>query len=97
MPIKNNFTRKDLSKKISLNMGYSLSISDKLVKDILNIIQTETKANSFYLKNIGTFKIIKKKERIGRNPKSKKEFIITKRNSISFICSKNLLRKINDK
>ncbi len=97
MSIKNNFTRKDLSKKISLNMGYSLSISDKLVKEILNIILTEVKVNSVYLKNIGTFKIIKKKERIGRNPKSKKEFIITKRNSISFICSKNLLGKINDK
>tara|TARA_Y100000816_G_C25973983_1_gene508354 strand:+ start:93 stop:386 length:294 start_codon:yes stop_codon:yes gene_type:complete len=97
VPIKNNFTRKDLSKKIGLYMGYSVSISDKLVKEILNIIQTEVKINSVYLKNIGTFKIIKKKERIGRNPKSKKEFIITKRNSISFICSKNLLRKINDK
>ena len=41
-------------------MGYSLSISDKLVKEILNIIQTEVKINSVYLKNIGTFKIIKR-------------------------------------
>ena len=28
------------------------------------------------LKNIGTFKIINKKERIGRNPKTKEEFYI---------------------
>ena len=31
------------------------------------------------LKNFGSFKILKKKERLGRNPKTKEEFIISAR------------------
>ena len=47
------------------------------------------------LKNIGTFKLSKKNERIGRNPKTKEEFLISKRKSIRFIVSKNLTKILN--
>ena len=39
--------------------------------------------------------IISKNERIGRNPKTKEQFLIKKRKSISFISSKNLTKIIN--
>ena len=47
------------------------------------------------LKNIGSFKVIQKKQRIGRNPKTKEKFIISARNSLSFTTSKQLLNKLN--
>ena len=49
----------------------------------------------FNLKNIGSFKILAKKERIGRNPKTKEEFIITPRNTVSFTASKFLKKIVN--
>ena len=53
------------------------------------------KNNDLVLKNIGTFKLSKKNERIGRNPKTKEEFLISKRKSIRFIVSKNLSKVLN--
>ena len=53
------------------------------------------KNNDLVLKNIGTFKLSKKNERIGRNPKTKEEFLISKRKSIRFIVSKNLSKILN--
>ena len=50
---------------------------------------------NFTLKNIGSFKKKDKKERIGRNPKTKEEFIIHSRKSISFTSSTKLLEKLN--
>ena len=40
-------------------------------------------------------KLIYKKERLGRNPKTGEDFIISKRYSISFKPSKNLTKSIN--
>ena len=53
------------------------------------------KNNNLVLKNIGTFKLSTKNERIGRNPKTKEEFLISKRKSIRFIVSKNLSKVLN--
>ena len=45
--------------------------------------------------NFGTFKLRQKNQRIGRNPKTKIEFVIAPRKVISFTPSKYLLNKIN--
>ena len=43
--------------------------------------------------NFGTFKINYNKERIGRNPKTKEEYVIGARNIITFKVSKNILKE----
>ena len=43
------------------------------------------------INNIGSFKIKKKNERIGRNPKTKEEYIIKSRRVISFKKSTKLV------
>ena len=48
------------------------------------------KRDSLYLKNFGVFKILNKKERVGRNPKTKKEYIISARKTIKFKVSKKM-------
>jgi integration host factor subunit alpha len=87
---KNNII-KNLSKK----SGLSLNISKKLIDDLIEIIINEIKYNKLNLKNFGRFKLIKKRKRLGRNPKTKEEFIINSRNAISFVVSKKLLNNIN--
>ena len=48
------------------------------------------------ISNFGTFILRHKKPRIGRNPKTKKETIISERNVILFKPSKFLKNKINN-
>ena len=91
-----SFKKTDLSKNISERIGISVSLSKKLTEDLLEILSNKIKDNRLNLKNLGSFRIINKKDRIGRNPKTKEEFIIRSRKSISFIASKNLIAIINN-
>ena len=68
-----------------------------LVNDIIDIIIDGLKLNKkVKIHNFGTFKLNKKKSRIGRNPKTKEEFNISSRNVITFKASKILLKYINN-
>ncbi len=91
----NNITKNDFSKNMSNKTGFPMSLSKKLVNDLLIIFTEIIKNNDLVLKNIGTFKLSKKNERIGRNPKTKEEFLISERKSIRFIVSKNLSKVLN--
>ncbi len=90
-----NITKINFSKNISDKTGFPVSFSKKIVDDLLIIFTEMIKNNDLVLKNIGTFKLSKKNERIGRNPKTKEEFLISKRKSIRFVVSKNLDKVLN--
>ncbi len=92
---KKNITKIEITKILSQRTGLSSLYSKKILNDLIQIIIKQVKDNNLILKNIGTFKIINKNERIGRNPKTKEQFLIKKRKSISFISSKNLEKIIN--
>ena len=91
-----SFKKKDIIQSLSLNIGFSKNFSKKIVDDLFEVLkQAIIKEGNLNLKNLGSFKIIKKKERIGRNPKTKEKFIITSRKTLSFTPSKNLLKSLN--
>ena len=92
---KNNFTKNDIIKNLSKKTGFSILLSNKLIDDFLNVSIESIKINQLNLRNIGTIKLIYKKERLGRNPKTKDEFIISARKSISFTPSKKILVVLN--
>ena len=70
-------------------MGFSKNFSKKIVDDLIEILKhTVIEKGNLNLKNLGSFKIITKKERIGRNPKTKEKFIITAMKILSFTPSK---------
>ena len=91
----NNITKIDFSKDINNKTGFPISISKKIVDDLLIICAEMIKNNELVLKNIGTFKLSTKKQRIGRNPKTKEEFLVSKRKSVRFAVSKNLSKILN--
>ena len=93
--LKTNYRKIDIIKNLSENTGYSNNLSKKLINDLLEAVIQNICLGNLNLKNIGSFRVIKKKQRVGRNPKTKKEFIITARNSISFTPSKKLLEIVN--
>ena len=92
---KNNITKIDIAKELSKKTGYSLELSKILINNLLIVLISSIKKNKLNLKNIGTFRLINKSERIGRNPITKENFVITSRKSISFISSKKLLSVVN--
>ena len=91
---KKNLTKNEISKNLSIKTGYPITLSKKVVDTLITILIENIYPNGIKLKNIGSFKIIKKKERLGRNPKTKEKFIINSRNSLSFIASKKLLNNL---
>ena len=93
---KINLTKKDISKKINLNTGLSSLLTNQITDDFIDILKNLIKNKEISIKNFGTFKIINKKERTGRNPKNKKIYKIKPRRSLSFIPSKKLSAKIKD-
>ena len=94
--MKNNIKKIDLAKNLSAEIGFSSKYSQKLLDDLIFVIKEQIKKKKVIIKNIGTFKLLYKKERIGRNPKTKEQFIISARKSISFTPSQKLIQKLNN-
>ena len=92
----NNLTKIDFAKNLSKKMGLPITFSNTIINYLLIICNEMIKNNELTFKNIGTFKLIKKKERLGRNPKTNEEYLISKRNSIRFVVSKNLSKSLNN-
>ena len=90
-----NLKKIDIIKDLSIKTGYSSNYSKKVINELVDTILQSIKKGNLNLKNIGSFKIISKKERIGRNPKTKKEYVISQRKSVSFKPSTSLLTELN--
>ena len=93
-----NFTRENIAEALHNEFGLTKKDCIIFVNDILDII-IEGLKNDGYVKihNFGSFKIKRKKSRIGRNPKTKEDVMINERNVISFKPSKSVLKSINKK
>ena len=94
--VKKNFTRKDLSNKIYQNLGFSKNLSSKIVDNFFEaLISGLIKSNKIKISSFGTFSVLNKKERMGRNPKTKVEAKIFSRKVIKFKPSLLLKEKLN--
>jgi len=95
--VKKNFTRKDLSNKIYQNLGFSKSYSSTVIDNFFEtFIQELLRSNKIKISSFGTFKVIHKKKRIGRNPKTKEEAIIVPRKVVKFTPSLLVKQKLNN-
>ena len=95
--VKKNFTRKDLSINIFKKLGFSKNFSLEIVDNFFEtLVQHLVKFNKLKISSFGTFEVISKKERIGRNPKTKVEARITPRKIVKFKPSLFFKKKINN-
>ena len=67
-------------------------IVDEVIDEICDAIIRDGEVK---LTNFGTFKVIAKAERMGRNPMTQKEHVIAARRIISFKPAAGLKRKVN--
>ena len=95
--MRNNLTKKDLINSIYIQLVFSKKITEILIDDFFEILLDNLILNNkVKITNFGTFILKNKKERIGRNPKTKEKAIITKRNVIIFKPSKEVKKYINN-
>ena len=95
--MKKNITRDDIAEAINIDFGLSKKDCLDIVNDIIDsIINGLEKHQKVKIHNFGTFKLRRKKSRVGRNPKTKEEVMINERNVITFKPSKNVLGYLNN-
>jgi len=95
---KKNFTRKRISNNIYRRLGFSKNFSKKITDDFFEILTDQLiKFSKVKITSFGTYEIINKNERIGRNPKTKKEAKINARRIVRFKPSAILKKEINVK
>jgi len=93
-----NLTKKDIVNSVYMQLGFSKKVLESILDDMLNIILNNIKKNKkINISNFGTFELRYKKQREGRNPKTKEIKIISARNVILFKPSKYLREFINNK
>ena len=94
--LRKNIKRKDLIANVYFNIGFSKTISENIVYDIFNLfINNIISNNVLKISNFGNFIKKNKKQRIGRNPKTKEVKVISSRNIIIFKPSNLLKKRIN--
>ena len=94
--MRTNLTKKNLVNLIYMQIGFSKQISENLIDDFFEIIvKNISQEKTLKLSRFGTCTLRKKKSRVGRNPKTKKEAIISKRNVVLFKPSKEFKDFVN--
>jgi len=91
-----NLTKKDLVNLVYMQLGFSKQISENLIRDFLSTIVLNIKQEKkLKLSKFGTFSIRKKKSRIGRNPKTNENKMISSRDVVLFKPSKEFKEFVN--
>jgi len=93
-----NLTKKDLVNLVYMQIGFSKHVSENIIDEFFSlIISNLEKEGKIKISKFGTFLIRSKNSRIGRNPKTKEEKKISKRNVVLFKPSKEFKELINSK
>ena len=93
-----NFTRKNLSHKVYQNLGFSKNLTSSIIDDFIESLISELiKLDKIKISSFGTFKVANKKERIGRNPKTKVTAKICARKVVKFKPSAIAKDRLNER
>ena len=96
--MRTNLTKKDLVNLIYMQLGFSKLIAQNLIDDFFyTIVENLRLEKKLKLSKFGTFIIRSKKSRIGRNPKTKENQVISKRDVVLFKASNEFKNLVNKK
>ena len=96
--LRTNLTKKDLINSVYMQIGFSKSISENLIDDFLTTITKNLQSEKILkLSKFGTFSIRSKKSRMGRNPLTKEQKIISQRDVVLFKASKEFKDLVNSR
>ena len=91
-----NLTKRDLVNVVYMQIGFPKHVAENLIDEFFHLIVKNLKdEKKLKISKFGTFLIREKKSRIGRNPKTREEKKISKRNVVLFKPSKEFKEFIN--
>jgi len=90
-----SFGKKDICKNISSKALILRGDSKEFFTNFLNLVTIKSKSRIVKISNFGTFYTKNTPQRLGRNPKTKEEFIISKRSKLFFKPSNKIRSIIN--
>lgn len=89
-------TRADLADSVYQEVGLSHAESAEIVDAVFEEISDSLiEERLVKLSSFGTFSVRNKKQRIGRNPKTKEEAVISARKVVTFHASNILVKRVN--
>ena len=90
-----SFGKKDICINISSKALIPKDKSKDFFEAFLNLVSSKSKSKVVKISNFGTFYCKNTPQRLGRNPKTKEEFFITKRSKLFFKPSNKIRSIIN--
>ena len=90
-----SFGKKDICNNISSKALISKDKSKEILRNFLNLVTSKSKSRIVKISNFGTFYTKSTPKRLGRNPKTKEEFVISKRSKLFFKPSNKIRSIIN--
>ena len=90
-----SFGRNDIYNNISAKALISKDSSKEFFTNFLNLVASRSKSRVVKISKFGTFYTKSTPQRIGRNPKTKEEFVISKRSKLFFKPSNKIRSIIN--
>ncbi|ANC34684.1 integration host factor subunit alpha [Anaplasma phagocytophilum] len=89
-------TKARIASMINREIGLSREDSLAIVGEILDEMSSSlVRCGSLKISSFGIFKVIRKKERVGRNPKTLEKFVVEEHNTVTFCPSVTVKRFIN--
>jgi nucleoid DNA-binding protein len=90
-----SFGKKDIILNISSKALISKDNSKEFFRNFLKLVASKSKSNVVKISNFGTFYTKNTPKRLGRNPITKQEFVISKRAKLFFRSSNKIRNIIN--
>jgi integration host factor subunit alpha len=90
-----SFGKKDICNNISSKALISKDNSKEFFREFTNLVISKSKSRLVKISNFGTFYTKNTPQRLGRNPKTKEEFVISKRSKLFFKPSNKIRSLIN--
>ena len=95
--MRKNLTRNQVAEKINTKLGYSKEEAKEFIELFLNYIKVNINSKkNVKVSQFASFKVVNKNKRIGRNPKTGQEAIISERKVVLCKFSKHLKSYINN-
>ena len=87
--------KSDIAKNITSKISIKNSLSKDIVDSFIDIIKSESNSLDVKISNFGTFMNKVTPERMGRNPKTGEEHVISERVKLNFIVSNKVKEQLN--
>lgn len=91
-------THKEMTKEIAVNLGWTEEKTVKVLNDFVNLVNNKLSnhTTTIFIEKLGTFRTIKNNERIIKDTKSEKQYLIPPQINIHFEPASILIEKIKN-